>query len=55
MILTKKDKEILKKGDFIECNYLLLHHFHDQNDKWIKEANKFFEESHPKAFKRKKQ
>jgi hypothetical protein len=46
-MLSEKDKEILKNGDFMEQTSLLIDHFNDESKGWVKEAREYFRKSHP--------
>ena len=47
-MLSDKEKNILKNGSFMEQSSLLLNKFNDE--RWIKEANKYFRKIHKSIF-----
>ena len=49
-MLSNEDKRILKEGTFFEQSGLLIDHFDDKNDTWLKESRKYFHECNPSLF-----
>lgn len=52
--LTEEDKSILKAGNFFEQSSLLIDHFNDKDDKWIREARRYFRICHKKILNKPK-
>jgi len=49
-MLSRKDKNIIRWGTFMEQTSLLIDHFDDKNKKWIVEARKYFHKCNPEIF-----
>ena len=50
-MLSKQDKKIIREGTFMQQTSLLIDHFDDKSEEWIKEARRYFHECNPYLFK----
>ena len=50
-MLSRKDKNIIRYGTFMEQTSLLIDHFEDKSKRWIIEARKYFYKCNPNLFK----